>query len=212
MKYNITMGSPGIDLDMNLLSSPVPPTPRNTAGRNVDGRSERSQAQKTTNQIPIMMHPDDAEDGPINSDVNLLGPIPPARGDGASKNGGDYGRSEINQAPNMSIDDENCPTNSTKMKNGTFDSFSELNAKRSGEVISRPANATMTSRGHSKETTDNANVEFTKDETGSERVRMSTQNYDRMTQTVESWREELYMMNVKNSILLDDLVKLGADV
>lgn len=31
-------------------------------------------------------------------------------------------------------------------------------------------------------------------------------------QLAESWREELYMMNVENSILLDDLVKLGADV
>ena len=29
---------------------------------------------------------------------------------------------------------------------------------------------------------------------------------------MESWREELYMMNVKNAIMLDDLVKLGADV
>ena len=39
-----------------------------------------------------------------------------------------------------------------------------------------------------------------------------TQKYNDMTKMVESWREELYMMNVKNSIMLDDLVKLGADV
>ena len=39
----------------------------------------------------------------------------------------------------------------------------------------------------------------------------STQHYDDTTNMVELWREELYMMNVKNSILLDDLVKLGAD-
>ena len=39
-----------------------------------------------------------------------------------------------------------------------------------------------------------------------------TQKYHDMTKVVESWREELYMMNVKNAIMLDDLVKLGADV
>lgn len=32
------------------------------------------------------------------------------------------------------------------------------------------------------------------------------------SQLVESWRDELYMMNEENSILLDDLVKLGADL
>jgi hypothetical protein len=36
-------------------------------------------------------------------------------------------------------------------------------------------------------------------------------HYDAMTAMVESWREELYTMIVKNSILLDDLVILGAD-
>ena len=36
-----------------------------------------------------------------------------------------------------------------------------------------------------------------------------TQKYNDMTKMVESWREELYMMNVKNSIMLDELVKLG---
>lgn len=29
---------------------------------------------------------------------------------------------------------------------------------------------------------------------------------------VELWREEVYMMSVKNAILLDDLVKVGADI
>jgi hypothetical protein len=39
----------------------------------------------------------------------------------------------------------------------------------------------------------------------------TTLHYDVMTAMVESWWEELYTMNVKNSILLDDLVILGAD-
>ena len=34
--------------------------------------------------------------------------------------------------------------------------------------------------------------------------------YDDAMRLVESWREELCMMTVRNSILLDDLVKLGA--
>lgn len=41
---------------------------------------------------------------------------------------------------------------------------------------------------------------------------LKEEDLDKMTELVESWREELYMMNVKNSILLDDLVKVGADV
>ncbi|KAL3806850.1 hypothetical protein ACHAXA_008238 [Cyclostephanos tholiformis] len=42
---------------------------------------------------------------------------------------------------------------------------------------------------------------------------LTTRHYEAMTMTamVESWMEELHTMNVKNSILLDDLVKLGAD-
>ena len=40
----------------------------------------------------------------------------------------------------------------------------------------------------------------------------TTQKYTDNKVLVELWKEELYMMNVKNSILLDDLVKLGADV
>ena len=40
----------------------------------------------------------------------------------------------------------------------------------------------------------------------------TTQKYNDNKRLVETWKEELYMMNVKNSILLDDLVKLGADV
>jgi hypothetical protein len=39
----------------------------------------------------------------------------------------------------------------------------------------------------------------------------TTQHYEAMTAMVESWMGELHAMNVKNSILLDDLVKLGAD-
>lgn len=39
-----------------------------------------------------------------------------------------------------------------------------------------------------------------------------TQHYRDAVGLVESWREELHIMSVKNAILLDDLVKLGADV
>jgi hypothetical protein len=39
----------------------------------------------------------------------------------------------------------------------------------------------------------------------------TTRHYEAMTAMVESWMGELHAMNVKNSILIDDLVKLGAD-
>ena len=35
---------------------------------------------------------------------------------------------------------------------------------------------------------------------------------DKMTSMIEDWKEELSMMRVKNAILLDDLVKIGANV
>lgn len=35
---------------------------------------------------------------------------------------------------------------------------------------------------------------------------------DKMTSMIEDWKEELSMMRVKNAILLDDLVKIGASV
>jgi hypothetical protein len=62
----------------------------------------------------------------------------------------------------------------------------------------------------------NCIFEFTEGEPSNGAERMiadgkTTRHYDAMTTMVESWREELYTMNVKNAILLDDMVKLGAD-
>lgn len=37
-------------------------------------------------------------------------------------------------------------------------------------------------------------------------------NLEEMMEQVESWREEINKMSVKNAILLDDLVKVGADI
>jgi hypothetical protein len=37
-------------------------------------------------------------------------------------------------------------------------------------------------------------------------------NLEEIMELVESWREEINMMSVKNAILLDDLVKVGADI
>ena len=35
-------------------------------------------------------------------------------------------------------------------------------------------------------------------------------DFDKMTKSMEDWKDELSMMRVKNAILLDDLVKVGA--
>ncbi|KAL7522517.1 hypothetical protein ACHAWX_007213 [Stephanocyclus meneghinianus] len=45
-----------------------------------------------------------------------------------------------------------------------------------------------------------------------EEKKSSTGNLDDMMELVESWKEEIYMMSVKNAILLDDLVRVGADI
>lgn len=37
-------------------------------------------------------------------------------------------------------------------------------------------------------------------------------NLAEMMELLDSWREEVNMMSVKNAIVLDDLVKLGADI
>lgn len=39
-----------------------------------------------------------------------------------------------------------------------------------------------------------------------------TNNLEEMMDLVESWRDEVNMMSVKNAILLDDLVTVGADI
>ena len=45
-----------------------------------------------------------------------------------------------------------------------------------------------------------------------EETKSPTGNLDEMMELVESWKEEINMMTVKNAILLDDLVRVGADV
>ena len=78
--------------------------------------------------------------------------------------------------------------------------------------------ATTGRENHSANITNDANSnESTK---GGSNERSTIKNGGKPTaQNFESWRDDLnmmrddlYMMNVKNSILLDDLVKLGADV
>ena len=47
---------------------------------------------------------------------------------------------------------------------------------------------------------------------GMEQSETNGRNLKELLNLVESWREEVNMMSVKNAILLDDLVKAGADV
>jgi len=82
---------------------------------------------------------------------------------------------------------------------------------------SRPSEGSMTTFEHSEsENTSNANNDSAEKrgppKEGLVANGKPTKNYEEVTNMVKSWREELHMMNVKSSILLDDLVKLGADV
>jgi hypothetical protein len=52
----------------------------------------------------------------------------------------------------------------------------------------------------------------TNDISGLEEPKPPGRNLNEMMELVETWREEVNMMSVKNAILLDDLVKIGADI
>ncbi len=131
----------------------------------------------------------------IDLNMNLMSsPISPERdcGNGGNKDDG---------FPAPSSAPEDCPSNGglTPNDRATLDDVSGCDG-------SRPSRA-------------NSNFALGSTEEGgayndAERMIVdgkTTLHYDAMTAMVELWREELYMMNVKNSILLDDLVILGVD-
>lgn len=141
----------------------------------------------------------------IDLDMNLLesSPVPPARGGGRNDGCG------LGRQVQESAAEDGIANNIVGMNN--IDSFrTTLEVKSSGD--SRVIAMTSSERS---EHTSNANGSAERWPAKERLVTNDgtpTQNYDDITRMVESWREELYMMNVNNSILLDDLVKLGADV
>ena len=188
------MSSPSIDLDMNLLSSPVPP-PSTRAG----------------------------EDGGVG------------RNNIHSQSSFAFTENEhnVNNNNGSSIEGINCNSNSSNSSQSTYavngrggdDSHSFATtamATKSSEHYSLASNNTKSNVTNDsitqKESTSAMDISKTDDNDENddgERMVINgkpTQKYNDMTRMVESWREELYMMNVKNSIMLDDLVKLGADV
>lgn len=142
----------------------------------------------------------------IDLDMNLLSsPVPPARGGLCRMDDGSGEVGHVAQKmPSVTV---NCPLNYGMNTNA-------IDAK-GGFDNPRPATAMPASQGHAKENTNSNSVNVSVQNRASKECTVagssSAQNYDGMMQMVESWKEELCLMNVKNSILLDDLVKLGAD-
>ena len=68
---------------------------------------------------------------------------------------------------------------------------------------------TINNATEEERTKNNDNLIVVKDEDGNITIK---QYYTKTMTMVELWNEEISMMNVTNNILLNDLVKLGADV
>ena len=174
------MSSPSIDLDMNLLSSPVPP-PR--AGED-DGVHSQSSFAFTENDHNVNNN---------NSTEVING------------NSSNAFQSTFDVNMRGGNDSHSFAATTITMKSNEYYSSTSENTKSNithESIMQTESTATM----------DNSKTDDNKDD---ERMVINgrpTQKYNDMTKMVESWREELYMMNVKNSIMLDDLVKLGADV
>ncbi len=142
----------------------------------------------------------------IDLDMNLLSsPDPPALG--ASGRGGDTGTGDDHDG---TMDDFRFDpsmmqaSSSPDQYHSTFDSRNEPSEHMEDD---HHHNSTTTERvGHS-----NCDEQLC-DNPSNTTTTTQQQYYAAMSQQVESWREELNMMNVENSILLDDLVTLGADV
>jgi hypothetical protein len=86
-----------------------------------------------------------------------------------------------------------------------------LSKKNDNHVQGIDKGETLTKNNATEEerTKNNDNMIVVKDEDGN----ITTKQYYTKTMTmVELWNEEISMMNVTNNILLNDLVKLGADV
>ena len=113
------------------------------------------------------------------------------------------------------------------MEDGNIASFQEDNARAISIESPRKLNAGMSSsspdnmRGIPTENSIEAEpgIKTSKqngEAIGNDRLhggsQYATQHYVNVTQMVESWREELKLINVKNAIILDDLVKIGADM
>ena len=178
------MSSPSIDLDMNLLSSPVPP-PR--AGEDGGVHSQLSFAF-TDNDHNV-------NNNNCTEGIN----------DGNSSNVF-QSKFDVNMRGGNDSHSHSFAATAMSMKGSEYHSSASNNDTQSNitheSIMQTESTATM----------DNSKTDDNKDD---ERMVINgrpTQKYNDMTKMVESWREELYMMNVKNSIMLDDLVKLGADV
>ena len=179
------MSSPSIDLDMNLLSSPVPP-PRvgedGGVGNNIHSQSSFASTENDHN---------------VNNN-NCT--------EGINGNSSNAFQSTFDVNMRRGDDSHSFASTALLMKGNEYHSSASNNDTQSNitheSIMQTESTATM----------DNSKTDDNKDD---ERMVINgrpTQKYNDMTKMVESWREELYMMNVKNSIMLDDLVKLGADV
>jgi hypothetical protein len=141
----------------------------------------------------------------IDLDMNLLSsPDPPALG--ASGRGGDTGTADDDGTMDDFRFDPSMmhASSSHDQYHSTFDSRNE--SEHNMEDDHHHDSGTTERVGHS-----NCD-EHHSDNPSTTTTTTQQQHYAAMSEQVESWREELYMMNVENSILLDDLVTLGADV
>ena len=143
----------------------------------------------------------------IDLDMNLLSSPDPPESAASGRGAGDADANDVGAMEDLQFDHSMMQSLSPDQYHITYNSRNEDSSENNIEDGNTNDSASTDRVGHSncdEQLGDNPTTSTTAQQQQQER-------YAAMAQVVESWREELHMMNVNNSILLDDLVTLGAD-
>jgi hypothetical protein len=140
----------------------------------------------------------------IDLDMNLLSSPDPPESAASGRGAGDADANDVGAMEDLQFDHSMMQSLSPDQYHITYNSRNEDSSGNNIEDGSTNDSATTERVGHS-------NCDEQLGDNPTTTAQQQQERYAVMSQLVESWREELHMMNVNNSILLDDLVTLGAD-
>ena len=143
----------------------------------------------------------------IDLDMNLLSSPDPPESAASGRGAGDADANDVGAMEDLQFDHSMMQSLSPDQYHITYNSRNEDSSENNIEDGNTNDSASTERVGHS-----NCDEQLGDIPTTTTTTQQQQERYAAMAQLVESWREELHMMNVNNSILLDDLVTLGADL
>ena len=145
----------------------------------------------------------------IDLDMNLLSSPDPPESAASGRGAGDADANDVGamEMEDLQFDHSMMQSLSPDQYHITYNSRNEDSSENNIEDGNTNDSASTERVGHSNCDEQLGDIPTTTTTT----QQQQQERYAAMAQVVESWREELHMMNVNNSILLDDLVTLGAD-